>query len=253
VSDHYYRRERRGCGLRALIALLVVVVLLVVIDRVAVAVAERQIADRVQTSQGLDEKPSVDIRGFPFLTQVIRGRYREVSATAHGLDEDGLRLSQVTVVADGVRVDLGDLINRTVRSVPVDSARGQVLLDYDDLNAYLATRVEVPKVTVRRSGSDLRVTGTVQIPILNRSLSLSGNAKVDIAGDQITLLPTAVNALTGFVPEFAQGSAREALTVRFTLRNLPFGVRLDSARLTDSGILFTASASGLTLDTSSVG
>jgi hypothetical protein len=236
--------------MRKLVVVLVVLAGLVVVDRIAVGVAARQIADRVQESQNLAERPQVDVHGFPFLTQVIRGRYKEVSATVTGLDRDGLRLSKITVVARGVRVDLGDLLSGSVTSVPVDHATGSVLISYEDLNAYLQQRVDVAKVTVGKSGSDLKVTGSVDIPVLDRPVSLSGNATVDISGENVTLRPTAVRAVTGFLPGFAESSAREALTVHFAVKGLPFGVRLDSAKVTDDGIVFTAFADGLTLDTS---
>lgn len=239
--------------MRKLVALLLLVLLLVVVDRVAVSVAEGQIADRVQTSQSLPQRPSADIAGFPFLTQVLRGRYKQVGLQVQGLEREGLRLSDIRLDAEGVRVDPGDLISGTVSSVPVDHARGEVLVSYEDLNAYLANRVEVPKITVARDGQDLRVTGTVELPLLNRPVSLSGNARIDIAGDDVTLLPEAVQTVTGFLPDFAEGSAREALTVRFSIDGLPLGVRLDSARATDEGLLFTAVGDGLTLDTRMAG
>ena len=235
--------------MRKLLAVVGVLVALVVVDRVAVGVAEGQIADRVQTSQGLASKPQVDVAGFPFLTQVARGRYKQVTATVHGLERDGLRLDEVRVTAEGVRVDPGDLVSGSVGSVPVDHARGQVLVSYRDLNAYLAKRVDGPTVTVARSGPDLKVTGSVELPVLNRPVSLSGTARVDIEGENVTLRPTVVDAATGFLPGFAQGAAREALTVHFAVKGLPFGVRLDSAKITDQGILFTAFADGLTVDT----
>lgn len=240
--------------MRKLLALLAVVLVLVLVDRVAVGVAEDQIARRIQTSQSLSEKPKVDVAGFPFLTQVIRGRYKQVTVQVSGLTRDGLRLDQIRIVGEGVRVDPGDLLSGSVNSVPVDHAHGSVLISYDDLNAYLAQRVEGPKLTVSRGGSgNLRVTGSVEIPVLGRSLSLSGDAKVAIEGENITLLPTAVSAATGFLPSFAQDSAREALTVRFALKNLPFGVRLDQPTVTNDGIRISAFADGLTLDTQQAG
>jgi hypothetical protein len=237
--------------MRKLVALLIVLAALVVVDRVAVGIAQNQIADRVQESQSLAIRPDVEVHGFPFLTQVVRGRYKEVQASVPGLERDGLRLSKITVVAQGVHVDLGDLLSGSVRSVPVDHATGSVLVSYDDLNVYLDRRVDVASVKVGKSGSDLKVTGSVQIPILNRPVSVSGNATVSISGENVTLLPTAVTSITGFLPDFAQSSAREALTIRFAIRGLPFGVKLDSAKITDDGILFTAFANGLTLDTNS--
>jgi hypothetical protein len=235
--------------MRKLLVLVGVLLALVVVDRVAVGVAEGQIANRIQTSQSLDAKPQVSVAGFPFLTQVLRGRYKQVTVDVPGLTRDGLRLDQIRIVAEGVRVDLGDLVSGTVNSIPVDHARGQVLITYDDLNAYLAQRVDVAKVTVRRSGSDLKVTGSVDLPVLDRPVSVSGNAAVDISGENVTLRPTAVTAVTGFLPGFAQSAAKEVLTVRFAIRGLPFGVRLEKATVTDEGIRFSAFADGLTLDT----
>lgn len=238
---------------KLLVGVLLVLVLLAVVDRVAVNVAEGQISDRVRTGAELDTRPQTDVAGFPFLTQVLRGRYKQVSFDIAGLERDGLRLSEIRIDAEGVRVDLGDLVGGTVNSVPVDHARGEVLLTYDDLNAYLAARVEVPKLTVARAGGDVRVTGSVELPLLNRPVSLSGNATIGISGENVTILPEAVEAVTGFLPDFAEGSAREALTVRFAIRGLPLGVRLDRADVTDRGILFTAVADGVTLDTRQAG
>ncbi|HSP38495.1 MAG TPA: DUF2993 domain-containing protein [Frankiaceae bacterium] len=235
--------------MRKLLALGAVLLALVVVDRVAVGVAEDQIARRVQISQSLAEKPKVVVAGFPFLTQVVQGRYKQVTVVVPGLERDGLRLDQVRVVAEGVRVRLGDLINRTISSVPVDHASGQVLVTYDDLNAYLASRADIPKVQVSRAGADLKVTGSVRIPVLGKAVSLSGKAQVAISGENVALLPTAVSAVTGFLPGFAESSAKEALTIRFAIKGLPFGVRLDKATVTDEGITFSAFADGLTLDT----
>ncbi len=239
--------------MKKLIALVVVLALLVVVDRVAVGVAEGQLADRVQASQNLPGKPTAHIAGFPFLTQVVGGRYEQVSLALPAIERDGLRLSQVDIRADGVRVGLGDLVNGRVSSVPIDHARGDVLLTYDDLDAYLATRVQVPKVTVKRDGRNAKVTGTVEIPLLNRPVSVSGDAAVDVSGDEVTIRPTAVQALTGLLPGIAEGSAREALTVRFSIKGLPLGVRLAGATLTDQGVRFTAVADGVTLDAGSAG
>ena len=75
-----------------LIVLLAVLLVLVVVDRVAVGIAEDQIADRVQESQSAGQQALVDIAGFPFLTQVIRGRYKQVTVDVNGLERDGLRL-----------------------------------------------------------------------------------------------------------------------------------------------------------------
>ena len=41
--------------------------------------------------------------------------------------------------------------------------------------------------------------------------------------------------------------------MRFAIKGLPFGVELDSARVTEKGVLFAAKGDDLTLDTRSAG
>ena len=60
--------------MKALAVLLVLVLgLLVLADRVGVAVAEGQVAEQVEARGGLAGTPEVDIAGFPFLTQARSG------------------------------------------------------------------------------------------------------------------------------------------------------------------------------------
>jgi DUF2993 family protein len=55
---------------KLLIAVIILVGLLVAADRVGAVVASHEIASQVQTAYNLPSKPSVTVRGFPFLTQV---------------------------------------------------------------------------------------------------------------------------------------------------------------------------------------
>jgi DUF2993 family protein len=56
---------------KLLIGVIILAVLLVAADRIAAAVAENQISDRLTSAYGLAGKPGVTIAGFPFLTQVV--------------------------------------------------------------------------------------------------------------------------------------------------------------------------------------
>jgi LmeA-like phospholipid-binding len=74
------RRRRRGPFI-LLITLLVIVVLLVVSDRVANAYTENQMASQVQSSLGLSGKPTVNIHGFPYWTQLAARDFKTVTVT----------------------------------------------------------------------------------------------------------------------------------------------------------------------------
>ncbi len=77
------RRRRRRWPLILLIILVVLAGLFVVIDRVAVHVADNEFATQIQ-KQGFSTKPSVSIQGFPFLTQVAARDFKDVRITANG-------------------------------------------------------------------------------------------------------------------------------------------------------------------------
>ena len=67
---------------KLLIGVIILAVLLVAADRIAVAVAENQISDRLTSAYGLAGKPGVTITGFPFFTQVVAGDYRQIDVSA---------------------------------------------------------------------------------------------------------------------------------------------------------------------------
>ena len=76
-------RRRRRWPLILLIIVVVLAGLLVVVDRVAVHLADNEFATQIQ-KQGFTTKPSVSIQGFPFLTQVAARDFKDVRITANG-------------------------------------------------------------------------------------------------------------------------------------------------------------------------
>jgi hypothetical protein len=230
-----------------LIALGIVLVLLVALDRIGVVVAEDQIASRVQSSQGLAHKPSVSISGFPFLTQVIGGRYDRLDVTVHDFSQQGLTVDTLTVHAHGVRVPLGKVLSGSVKEVPVDRTEARVTITYPELNDYLRTRLEGQVITVAgRDDGTLTLTGTLPFP---PSISLTVGAKVQVGGSSITLIPDGLDATLAQIPggAAARSSILEFFTVRLPIAQLPFGIALQKATVTASGVVIDASAAGLTL------
>lgn len=231
-----------------LVALVVIVLVLIVVDRVSARLVAGRVADRIQTSQNLPATPSVAIHGFPFLTQVIGGRYRSVSVTARDIRREDLQLSRVHVTLHGLRLPLGDVTNGNVREIPVQQGTAAVSITYQDLNAYLASR----HLSVAPDGTSLRVTGRVQLPIVGE-VSLSAPLRISTDGDGLTLVPEVVHSLAGALPSSVRSVAVELLTVRLSLRDLPFGVRLDSAHVGSDGLAIEASASDITLPAQAAG
>jgi hypothetical protein len=231
---------------KLLIIFAVVIAILVVLDRVAVVVADGQIADRAQTSQGLSKKPNVSIKGFPFLTQVVRGHYGQVDVTVHDFTQKGLTVDKLVVHAHGVSVPLSKVLSGSVTEVPVDRADAQVTLSFANLNAYLKSTLAGQTLTV--SGQDGRVTLTGTLPFPPR-LSLSAAAAVHVSGSAITFRPASVDAIVARIPggQGLRGLVENFFTVRLPVTQLPFGIQLRKATVTRDAVVIDASASGLTL------
>ncbi len=235
--------------MRKLVGLLVVAAVLVGIDRGAAALAARTIAKRAQDSQHLTKRPEVSVRGFPFLTQVLGGRYTEVSARLHDVPIQGPRLRDVAVTAYDVRLPLTDILGGSVQQVPVGHADGSITIAYPDLNAYLAQRINGvvggdAEVTARDDKGRLRLTGSVELPLVGRQ-SASGDADLSVVGNQVTLRPSVVDVAGRVLPGYLSSIVSDALTVHLSLDSLPFGVRLTRVRSTSEGLALDGAADGL--------
>ncbi len=61
-------------------------------DSLARAGAEALLARNIQNATGVSEPPVVDVKGFAFVPQVVRGAYNEVDVTTRGLTSGPLRV-----------------------------------------------------------------------------------------------------------------------------------------------------------------
>ncbi len=100
------RRVRRS--VIALFTVIVLLILLVIGDRVALAVTENQFASQVK-SQGFPVKPSVTIEGFPFLTQLIAKDFNKVDISANNVPVPipgggSLTIDSVRATIDGLHI-----------------------------------------------------------------------------------------------------------------------------------------------------
>ncbi|WP_306330091.1 LmeA family phospholipid-binding protein [Streptomyces venezuelae] len=147
--------------MRALRILLIVAVVLggvlVGIDRLAVSYAEDEAAGRVKLPSVHSESVEVDIKGFPFLTQVVDKRFDEVDVTVKGVSAQAgdkrVRVGELTVALRDVTVT-GDWAG-----AKAGSATGTALISYADLTA-----ASDREATVAYGGNGkVKVTGGVKV------------------------------------------------------------------------------------------
>ncbi|RZU33345.1 DUF2993 domain-containing protein [Blastococcus saxobsidens] len=210
------------------VLVLLVLGLSVLVDRVAVGVAEGQVAQQLADRGGLAGEPDVDIRGFPFLTQAFGGRYEEVriSLTAEELGRpEG---TEADIALRGVRLPLSSVLSGEVREVPVDRIDGTATLSYELLAAELGG-----DTTLQREGEDLRITRTVDL--LGYSLPLTASGTVGLDGDEVVVEVADASGAGVEIPRILVGRVADLLDLRYRVE-LPFGLRLTGVAPADDGV-----------------
>jgi len=232
------RRRHPGRGL--LIALVVLLLLLVAIDRIGVLVADRAVASKVQSSQNLDRRPSVRIQGFPFLTQVIANHYGDVTLNAH----------QITLGHSGKRVTLDSLDARLsgVRtrdrfsSATADQVTATGTVGYGQLSQLLG----IP-LSYAAGG---RVQATRSVTVLGQTVRGTVSAVVTVpGGDELGFSDVRVSVADATVglPQAVVGQLTDAFNQQLSLSGLPFGLRVRNLDVSRDGVSITATASNVTL------
>lgn len=88
-------------------AAVVTLLLPLLLDQAAEALTAHELAVKIQRAQHLSTRPHVTVRGFPFLTQVLDGKYTEIDVSSDSpVTNRGVTLSSVSVRLHGVHVGL---------------------------------------------------------------------------------------------------------------------------------------------------
>ena len=228
-----------------LIFLVVVALLLVAADRIGVAVAERKVASKVQSSQNLANRPSVTIEGFPFLTQVIRNHYHAVRLTAKdltvGTGNDRIQISALAARLTGVRAT-GDYSGVTAQSV-----QGTATVSYQQLS-------QVVGVSLGYAGAGSDGAGRVQaartVSAFGKSVTATVSASVNVSdGDQLKFSAVKVGVSDAGVslPQQVTDQLTSIFAKQLSLHGLPFQLRVTSLVAGPTGVAVSAAASNVTL------
>jgi hypothetical protein len=211
------------------VVLLLLIGLAVLLDRVAVGVAEERVATELVSRGALHAAPQVDIAGFPFLTQAIGGSYDDVriSLTADELGQpEGTRAD---LSLHGVHVPLSAAVTGSLSEVPVDRIDGTATLSYALLSAQLGHDTQLA-----RTGDRLRITRTVEV--LGRRVRLTAVGQVTLDGDDLVVDVQEAAGAGVEVPGFLLDRAADLLDLRYPVPVLPFGLQVTSVRPAAEGV-----------------
>ncbi|MFF8628104.1 LmeA family phospholipid-binding protein [Streptomyces werraensis] len=244
--------------MRALRILLVVAVVLggifVIVDRVAVHFAEGEAADRVRASEGLASTPDVDIRGFPFLTQVLGGSFDEVRVGISDYEAGAGEGGRTIRIAD-LRADLrGVEFSGDFGSAVADSATGTATVAYDELlrNAKAEPTQVAPGITAEvvalSDGGNGKIKVALETTVLGTKLPepvtvLSSVTVVD--GNTVRVRADALPVLGGV--EIAESRVRRITDFEQKIDGLPGGISLETVRAAADGVDVTVTGKDVRL------
>ncbi|SBT48462.1 LmeA family phospholipid-binding protein [Micromonospora auratinigra] len=254
----YEERPRRR-GRRVLtgfvVLLLVLAGLLVVADRLAAGAAERAIADQVKQEVAKQDAqsapPKVEVAGFPFLTQVLAGKYERISIVLTDVQGkvqgDAVSVPRLDVDARNVKASLDTLRTRQ-GDVTAETVDGRGTVTYDSL----AKLLDRPGLKLGEQNGKLTVTAPVDI--LGAKLTVNGTADVTVANGKVGLkfndltadgLPNLPLART-LLANYARG-----LSIDVPLPALPFQLTVRKVEPTPDGLVVTADAKNVPINSAS--
>jgi len=201
---------------------------LLVTDRGAKLAIERVAAGRMQSDLSTTKHPSVDLGGFPFLPDLIRGKFSHVTVDLVGASGGRVTLEHVHADLHGVRqIDHG---------VHAEQISGEGMIGYDALSAAAAP------LRVGYGGAGL-IQITAEVTGLGRQLEASASGRPRIEGNTLIVKPqrasTSVNGDVG-------AAAAAVPEIRIPLRRIPPNLAI-VLRPSAAGVVFTFSGSDVVL------
>ncbi|MDH2426950.1 DUF2993 domain-containing protein [Sphaerisporangium sp. TRM90804] len=216
--------------------LIVLGVLLAVLDRVAVSGVEREVAKQVAAQYDLPTPPTVDVRGIPFLTQAVAGRYEEIGVKMGEVTTpDGAKLSSVDAVLHGVRAPLTDLLmDAATADIRAERVTGTVVISKETLDA------RAPQgLSIKGNGDDtLNVAGNLNVSGV--AVPVTAKVKIDVIPGGVRLTPENVNGIQ--VPD-----AAKLMSFTVPVKDLPLNLKIEKVRTTSEGLAVEGTATDVPL------
>jgi LmeA-like phospholipid-binding len=231
---------------KLLIALLVLAVLFIAVDRIALVIAEDEVASRIATAYSMPVEPGVSITGFPFLTQVVSGDYSQIGVTADQIQADGVTLNDLNVHLTGVHATISQLLGGS-STITADRAAGTALVNLATVKQRLPQEAQVSLgrenlkvsgIQISPDGKNLKLSGTASY--LGISAPVSATAALSVSPSGITVTPEDATVAGGLIS--IPGSAISRLHFTVPLSGLPLHLHITSVQVTPDGLRVGAAA-----------
>jgi LmeA-like phospholipid-binding len=219
--------RRRGHGLRnTIIALLVLIVVLVAVDRLAAFYVQGRIASQIQ-DEGFSSKPDVSIKGFPFLTQLISRHFQDIQISSSKVKAGPVEIQSINAELSNVRLNSG------FSGGTVGHLSGAGVIAFGSLsNAIGSLAGGQLGSLVGGAGLTLKPAGSHKVKASINLLVTSGSATWRISrvsGTKIKVHLVSSSGLPG-------GLLSSIRNIAVPIPKLPLGMKIQSVNVTTAGI-----------------
>ncbi|MBB5870633.1 hypothetical protein F4553_004012 [Allocatelliglobosispora scoriae] len=239
---------------RLLVTTLVLLVVvgggLYAMDRVSANYAESQVAKQVSNEVAArkltSQAPAVEVGGFPFLTQVIGGRYEQITINLRDLSNGQLTLPLLTIVATDVDAPL-DKVRAGEGPITASKVTGESTVPW----SAIVTAVGAKGLVL--SGDDsgkVHVSGAVTLGGL--SVPLTGGGTASVSNGRVRFAITELTTTDANVTDTIQGlidQYKSRLSYEFSVPKLPYDLKLTEVRATVGGVRISGVAVNVPLVT----
>jgi hypothetical protein len=213
---------------KVLIAVVVLVILLIAVDRIAKVVVQHQAAGRIQDEYELSQRPDVNVHGFPFLTQVLRRELTKVDVDAAGV-----------AIEDVQDLDI-DLTMRNVRLLEgyrgrADELEGTVLVPYEQL-ARLARETGAAGINLGYGGAPDTIAVRASIAGPTGDVDVVAFGTLRLSGSRLTMHPTRFEVDGNSADPIVAQLARDQLELDVRIPRIPGAISLESLHATEAGL-----------------
>ena len=210
-----------------IIALVVLLVVLVAVDRLAAFYVQGRIASQIQ-DQGFPAKPTVSVKGFPFLTQVISRHFQEVQISSQNVKTGPVEIKSINATMSDVRMNSG------YSAGTVGSLAGTGVITFGSM------KNAIGNLAGGQLGQAIGASGLTLKPVssdeVKASISLLGlfNASatwqiIRVNGHEIKVHLVSNNGLPGSI-------INQARNINVPIPKLPLGMKIQSVVVTSAGI-----------------
>jgi hypothetical protein len=228
---------------KLLIAAVVLLILGVAADFAAARVFEDRVTEVIQREYGLDRRPVVQVRDFPFLPHLATGRLETVDVAATDVQAGGVTAARLVLHLHDVRAPRDVLLGERGR-VEVGRADGQVELTEAEVNRLLADRLPGASLDVGDDGVRVRL----RTELLGQPVEAVATGRLGASRGAIAFAPEKVELGGGLDPAL-ESQVAPLLAVRVPLPELPAGLRLEGVDTRPGTVIVTGRAAGVSVAT----